>query len=191
MGNGKMFLCLLPGQKGDLYDSKNAVYLDGTINGTAAEQEIPVQVICMNAEEWAQLLRQTDLLETEVLVKSSDGTVAKAIIRKSARQIDQGTSWKVFKRDQYKCRYCGADDVPLTVDHLVLWENEGPSTENNLVSACRKCNKVRGNMSYADWLKHPRYRQVSAKLNAATRAANEALLSTLDTIPRVLHVKSR
>ena len=168
-GNGKAYLCLLPDERND----------------------VPIEVLEMTPDEWQAFLRQTDLLETEVLTKAADGTIAKAILRKSTRQIDQGTSWRVFKRDGYKCRYCGADDVPLTVDHLVRWEEGGPSTEANLLSSCRKCNKVRGDTSYADWLQHPRYKAVSAKLDAATRAANEAVQATLAAIPRVLHVKSR
>lgn len=189
LGDGKMYIVLLPGQDGDFYDPRKVVYVDG--KGSNAEQNIPVACACLTSEEWTQLLRQTDLLETEVLTKSSDGTVAKAILRKSARQIDQGVSWRVFKRDGYKCRYCGADDVPLTVDHLVRWEEGGPSIEANLLSACRKCNKTRGNMSYEDWLQSPKYRQFSSKLDAATKAANVALVPTLAAIPRVLHVKSR
>ena len=152
---------------------------------------LPQETLVMTQEEWQTFLKQTNLLETEVLAKSSDGTLAKIILRKSQRQIDQAVSWRVWKRDSYKCRYCGANDMPLTVDHLITWESGGPSTEVNLLSSCKKCNKVRGNMSYADWLKHPRYRQVSANLDLSTRAANEAVLATLGSIPLMLHVKSR
>lgn len=144
-----------------------------------------------NLDQWQQFLRQSDLLETEILTKASDGTVAKAIVRKSQRQIDQHVSWKVFRRDGYKCCYCGRDDVPLTVDHLVLWEDGGPSTEQNMVSSCRKCNKARGNTQYADWLRNPTYLKVSKNLSAERRAANEALVKTLDAIPKVVHTRSR
>jgi 5-methylcytosine-specific restriction endonuclease McrA len=151
----------------------------------------PFEMMEMNTDQWQQFLRQSDLLETEILTKAADGTVAKAIVRKSQRQIDQHVSWKVFKRDRYTCCYCGRDDVPLTVDHLVLWEDCGPSIEQNMLSSCRKCNKTRGNMQYADWLQHPAYRKVSRGLSPERRAANETLLGTLATIPRVMHVKSR
>lgn len=168
-GPDKMYVMLLPDEKLDK----------------------PLATMEPTQEQWQQFLRQSDLLETEIMAKASDGTIAKAIIRKSSRQIDQGVSWRVYKRDEYACRYCGKDDVPLTVDHLVLWEDGGPSVEANLVSACRKCNKARGNTAYADWLHHPVYRRVSAGLSPERRAANEALLGTLATVPRVVHVKSR
>lgn len=149
------------------------------------------QHIDMSVDDWQALLKQTDLVEVEMLSKAKDGTLVKALVRKSARNVDNTVSWKVFKRDEYKCRYCGNDDIPLTVDHLVLFEEGGPWTVENLVSACKKCNKVRGNLSYPEWLQHPRYQQVSAKLSEETRRANKALVETLDKIPRVNHIRSR
>lgn len=151
----------------------------------------PFEMMELDVDQWQQFLRQSDLLETEILTKAADGTIAKAIVRKSQRQIDQAVSWRVFKRDGYACRYCGKNDVPLTVDHLVLWEDGGPSIEQNLVAACRKCNKARGNMQYLDWLQHPIYRKASRGLSDAQRRANEALSATLGAVPRVVHVKSR
>lgn len=151
----------------------------------------PLEKLEMNLEQWQAFLRQTDLLETEILTKAADGTIAKAIVRKCQRNIDAHVSWKVFKRDGYKCRYCGRDDAPLTVDHLVLWEEGGPSTEQNMVAACKKCNKARGNTPYADWLRHPFYQKASRGLDGAGRYRNEMLLPTLDGIPRVLHTRSR
>jgi hypothetical protein len=166
-GNGQTLVCLFP----------------------QAEQEGDVHVLDMGGDDWKALLRQSDLMETEVLAKAEDGKLYKAVARKCQRNIDQGTSWNVFRRDGYACRYCGNDKVPLTVDHLVLWEEGGPSLEENLVSACRKCNKVRGNTQYADWLKHPFYLGKAKNLTPEIRAANEAILGTLDAIPR--HVKKR
>ena len=168
-GEGKTYLCFLPEDRNDL----------------------PIEVLEMNPEEWQTFLRQTDVMETEVLARASDGTLAKAILRKSQRQIDTAVQWRVFKRDGYRCSYCGNDDTPLTVDHLVCWESGGPSIEANLLAVCRKCNKIRGNLSYPDWLNHPRYINVSKNLDPARREANRALLATLDAIPRKIHARSR
>lgn len=149
------------------------------------------RVLDLDRDEWTKFLRQTDILETEVLQRSKDGKLAKAILRKSQRQIDTHVSWAVFKRDNYCCRYCGRDGVPLTVDHLVLWEEGGPSIEANLLSACRKCNKTRGNTQYADWLQHGYYKKVSAGLTPEVAAANVAIVATLDAIPRHQSKRSR
>lgn len=157
----------------------------------AEQHELPVEVLEMTQEQWIAFLHQTDVMETEVLTRASDGTLAKAILRKSQRQIESSVQWRVFKRDGYACRYCGADNVPLTVDHLVLWESGGPSTPDNLLASCKKCNKTRGNMQYSEWLHHPRYLNLSSRLTPEVRAANEALVATLDKIPRRLHARSR
>ena len=154
------------------------------------EEALPLETLHMDVDDWNDFLRQTDLLETEIL-EASNGTFAKAIVRKSQRQIAQSVSWQVYKRDGYACRYCGRDDIPLTVDHLILWEDGGPSIEENLVSSCRKCNKVRGNTQYADWLKHSYYVKVSQNLHEMTRERNRILTFRLDAIPRVQHKRTR
>jgi len=101
-------------------------------------------ILYTSEEDIKKLLHQLDTLEIEGL--------GKIVLRKSQRQIEQSVSWNVFRRDNYSCRYCAKNDVPLTVDHVVLWETNGDSVENNLISACRKCNKTRGNMPYPEWI---------------------------------------
>jgi hypothetical protein len=193
-GNGKLYITLFPEDQGVIYSGQHKVLFSQKAwddVSFAGSDEVPVETLNMDLDEWAKFLRQTDLLETEVLAKASDGSIAKIILRKSQRQIDAGVSWKVYKRDHYACRYCGKDDLPLTVDHLVLWEAGGPSIEANLVSACRKCNKTRGCLPYSDWLAHPYYVKVSTALTEGQRLANHTLLKTLDAVPRTIHQRSR
>lgn len=148
-------------------------------------------VLKPSKKEWEDIIRQSDLIETEVLAKAKDGTITKALIRKTTRVIEQGISWSVFRRDGYRCRYCGNDDVPLTVDHLILWEEGGPSIKENLVSACRKCNKTRGSMEYSAWIESDYYKSVSKNIDDTTRELNTAVLNTIDKIPRRLHRVNR
>ena len=142
-------------------------------------------------EDWKKLLRQSDLVETEVLAKTEDGKLYKAIVRKCQRTIDQQVSWNVFRRDGYACRYCGNDRIPLTVDHLILWEEGGPQIEENLVAACKKCNKTRSNTAYADWLNHRYYRKVAENLTQEQRQANLDLVVTLGGIDLVIAVRKK
>ena len=182
----RIFLCMMPNGLSEDQDTE----LNCQLNGVASTR--PVKMLYMDAADWEKFLRQTDLLETEILEAAGPNKeIVKAITRKSTRQISQDVSWKVFRRDGMKCRYCAADDVPLTVDHLVLWEHGGPSIEANLVSACKRCNKFRGNTEYADWLVSPQYKGSSKKLDEATRQKNLALVNTLSIIPRRLHNSSR
>lgn len=187
--DNKAYLAFFPDEHLDLV--ARDVYLKPPAAGASIDDFVSVESLLMNSEEWQTFLRQTDLLETEVSIKNANGTIEKAILRKSQRQVEQGVSWKVYKRDGYACRYCANDDVPLTVDHLVTWESGGPSTVANLVAACRKCNKTRGELDYAAWLQHPFYRRASQNLSEAARQANAKLVETLDAIPRLVHKRSR
>ena len=59
----------------------------------------------------------------------------------------------VFKRDKYKCWWCGhaVVDSPhaciasrATVEHLIPRHLGGPTEKTNLVAACSLCNQARG-----------------------------------------------
>lgn len=49
----------------------------------------------------------------------------------------------IFKRDGGKCQYCGANR-DLTLDHVIPRSKGGKSTWTNLVTACKKCNSLKG-----------------------------------------------
>ena len=176
-GEGQVFLCMFPD------------YLD--ISTNLADGTATLKHLDMDSEDWKTFLRQADIMETEVLVKAEDGKLVKAIMRKSQRQIDQTVAWNVFRRDKFTCRYCGKDNVPLTVDHLVRWEEGGPTIEANLLASCRRCNRTRGRMAYGDWMQSPEYLEISKNLDWGVNRDNHQIEHTLDAIPRVVHVKSR
>jgi hypothetical protein len=171
---------------GVLYAAKDRVYAC-YLPDSQEEPGQPIVPLDMDRDDWTRLLAQTDALFVEV----SDGAEGKAILRKSARVVDNTVSWAVFRRDGYACRYCGVNDVPLSVDHLVLYEDGGPWTMENLVSCCKRDNKRRGRLPYADWLNDPYYQRVSQRLTPEQRTANMALLGTLEAIPRVKHIRTR
>lgn len=165
---------------GAVYADKDRAYLV-LLPG---ESSRPVKEVKLDQEEWLKVMQQTDLVEVEALVRDPETKqVVKALVRKSERQISQQVSWTVFRRDEFKCRYCGAADVPLTVDHLITWESGGMSVPENLVACCRKCNGARGETPYADWLMDSYYKRVSQNLDYQGRFANQALVPTLAGLP--------
>ena len=170
---------------GALYANRNQAWMvmfpgEGRGDDTIEDPSM----VLLDREEWEQFLRQTDLVEVECLVRDPETkAIGKAMLRKCERQISQQTSWAVFRRDGFKCRYCGVEDQPLTVDHLVTWESGGPSTPENLVAACRRCNSARGELPLAEWLNSPFYKKVKTGISYEEQFRNTALVATLGSIP--------
>ncbi|KHD09012.1 HNH endonuclease [Candidatus Thiomargarita nelsonii] len=52
-----------------------------------------------------------------------------------------------------QCAYCGAEKVPLEIEHIQPKSKGGSNRVFNLTIACRKCNQKKGNRSIEDFLK--------------------------------------
>ena len=55
----------------------------------------------------------------------------------------------IFARDNYTCQYCGYQGNDLTVDHVVPRRLGGPTSWDNLVCCCKKCNTKKGDKTLA------------------------------------------
>ena len=62
------------------------------------------------------------------------------------KAISKMTRFEVFNRDQFKCRYCGANPpkVVLHIDRLIEPSARGSSQAQNLVTACQRCVMGKG-----------------------------------------------
>jgi len=54
------------------------------------------------------------------------------------------TKVEVFNRDHYTCQYCNKQTKELTLDHVVPRQRGGEHTWENVVSACKSCNRRKG-----------------------------------------------
>ncbi len=54
------------------------------------------------------------------------------------------TRVEVFLRDGYACQYCGRETRELTLDHVVPRSQGGGHSWENVVSACKLCNRRKG-----------------------------------------------
>ncbi len=54
------------------------------------------------------------------------------------------TRKNILRRDNYKCAYCGRSDLMLTVDHIIPKARGGSDSWENLITACTKCNNLKG-----------------------------------------------
>lgn len=62
------------------------------------------------------------------------------------KAIGKRLRFEIFKRDGFKCQYCGATPVQaaLVVDHVVPVAEGGTNDPANLISACEPCNQGKG-----------------------------------------------
>jgi hypothetical protein len=66
--------------------------------------------------------------------------------------ISKKTRFEVFKRDSFKCQYCGscAPDVVLNVDHIEPVSKGGDSSIMNLITSCFSCNSGKSDIRISD-----------------------------------------
>jgi hypothetical protein len=105
----------------------------------------------------------------------------------------QGQKWirnerrvALYLRDGLACAYCSAaveDGIVLTLDHLVAHSLGRDNSNQNLVTACRRCNASRGNR---DWRKFAT--TVAAYLNHGI-TAHDIISHIETTVQRPVDVK--
>ena len=69
--------------------------------------------------------------------------------------LSREDAMKIFKRDTFKCYYCGLDGrqdfaswLILTIDHVHPHAKGGARSMQNLVTACQPCNLIKGKRVY-------------------------------------------
>ena len=70
----------------------------------------------------------------------------------SREPISKKLRFEVFKRDSFKCQYCGksAPDVVLNVDHIMPVAKGGTNDIFNLITACESCNSGKSDRTLDD-----------------------------------------
>ena len=71
-----------------------------------------------------------------------DQVSLKAAPKAKRRPLSKTTRFEIFKRDSFKCSYCGAtaDAVALHVDHIIPVSKGGTNDFMNLITSCIPCN---------------------------------------------------
>lgn len=70
--------------------------------------------------------------------------------RRTRREITDRQRFRIFVRDGFRCKACGASPlmkpgVELHVDHILPWSKGGETTDDNLEAKCKQCNLGKGN----------------------------------------------
>ena len=67
-----------------------------------------------------------------------------------------------------RCVYCGAQNIPLEIEHIIPKSRGGSSRVSNLTLACEKCNRAKNNLTAAEF-GHPEIeKQAKQPLKDAT-----------------------
>lgn len=71
---------------------------------------------------------------------------------KTRKPISKRLRFEVFKRDSFKCQYCGsaAPEVLLVIDHIEPVVLQGTNEILNLITACVDCNSGKGARRLSD-----------------------------------------
>ena len=68
-----------------------------------------------------------------------------------AKPLTSEEGHRILERDHYRCQYCGLDGMAtfensliMTVDFVQPRAKKGKKAADNLVTACRPCNVIKG-----------------------------------------------
>jgi hypothetical protein len=113
-------------------------------------QATGVRHVSPTLEEWSDLLKQSD---DPVFFQLDESGTIKAVHRKVRFQISGAVQQRIWVRDELQCVYCERPmgEVTLTIDHWMPLELDGANDETNYLSACRKCNKRKGDLHPREW----------------------------------------
>lgn len=100
------------------------------------------------------------LISEGKIIETPDGLISAPIISdwEAKYRKTQTRPWVplaiqrfVFDRDGNKCRYCGCEDGPFHLDHVVPWRICQEHDPKNLTVACSSCNWSKGGKTLAEW----------------------------------------
>ena len=121
--------------------------------GYLPEDEDVCLMMRIDAVEWASTkLKLTD----RGLIDQNDGKffVNGWFKRQYSRPVADEWSkirTRIFNRDSFTCQYCGATNTRLECDHVVPVSRGGSSLDDNLVTACFKCNRSKRDKTVDEW----------------------------------------
>jgi len=100
------------------------------------------RAITLLMQEVAERVLDGDrVLRTPTLVVPVPSVIRlRRYVRRPHRQRVAFNRKNVFRRDDHSCQYCGARGHDLTLDHVLPRSRGGPTTWENVVACCRRCN---------------------------------------------------
>lgn len=118
----------------------------------------PMTLVPISSYTWQEAIQCTfsgafDILEEyeDVVARSPSIEVPVPAVIMSRQYVNTGKGIKFTRenvkiRDEFKCQYCGNEfkSTDLTMDHVYPKTLGGKNYWDNIVSACEKCNSLKG-----------------------------------------------
>lgn len=118
------------------------------------EREYNERTLAQRKARAAQRNQATFPRASDVIVTRADGTISTIPAHKTPGQlrkvvperlpIPPEMRAKVLDRDGHACRYCGSEQAPFEMDHVLAVARGGATSMGNLVTACGPCNSRKG-----------------------------------------------
>jgi 5-methylcytosine-specific restriction endonuclease McrA len=141
------------------YDRETFPTLEQAIEWTWASSDIEIDAVKFVLNRFFVLNDNGQyvdkIIEAEIHLWHERGWIpSDPRIEKLRPPIDE---WKairkrIFERDNYTCTYCGARSGELECDHVYPVSRGGNNSDNNLTTACKKCNRDKGSKTVEEWM---------------------------------------
>lgn len=104
----------------------------------------------------SDIVRAVEELEADLahlLPQRSKGALRQERYREGAvTSVEwEGLRTFVFRRDEYRCVYCGTPTDRPQCDHVIPRSRGGPDAVENLVTACKPCNSAKKDRTPEEW----------------------------------------
>ncbi len=99
----------------------------------------------------------------------------------------------LLEKFDYQCVYCGDEDVPLEVEHIVPKSRGGTDRVDNLTISCPDCNQEKGDQT-AEEFGHPEVQERAKETLKETAFMNQVrwkLVDELDAEPTYGHITKK
>ena len=72
-------------------------------------------------------------------------------IKQTRKRLTETAKKNIFNRDKYECQYCGSHD-DLEIDHIIPLSKGGTNEDDNLLTACHRCNSLKGDKNLKEFI---------------------------------------
>jgi 5-methylcytosine-specific restriction endonuclease McrA len=104
-----------------------------------------------NAEVIAEHPETFGLVNPELQIKKPSIIRVFTYVKQDIQKVPL-TRENVYKRDNYECVYCGCSQVKtLTLDHVIPQSKGGKNSWDNLVTACKRCNSEKADLTLEEY----------------------------------------